>query len=518
MGLEKEIIKLNKEKGRAFSQITLEDDYIVPDTRPDVLKIIHTQGTLFFEDPKVSNQALWINGRMDFTVLYRSEDGNWKLESVTGSVPFQEKLMIDGLEEQDTINLKGHIEDLGTSIINSRKLAVRAVVDITAAAEVEVQEEIVSGLESASGYEQKIEERELLRLLYSRKDILRIRNELELPSAKPNIMDIIFRCVDLRSVEAEPKDGAIGVRGEARICILYRSEGEDAVSCYETSMPFQGTVESPATDPEDISWIETELASFEITPRDDYDGEQRVLGVELTFDIRAKVWREERIPVLEDVYSLAKVVIPKAEPASFDRLLVKNQAKLRLGEQFSIEKNEPKILQICCFSGEFIAERTSMMEDGLLVEGILKVHILYLANDEFLPVAHAESFLSVEQLVEIPEVSRNVHYEMKAGIEQLQVNLMDSSSYEIKAQLVLSVIAFAGVDFSRILSLEEKAQDMEELQNRPGLVGYVTKEGESLWDIAKSHHTTQKRIMETNQLTDTNIQPGQKLIIVKDIY
>lgn len=31
---------------------------------------------------------------------------------------------------------------------------------------------------------------------------------------------------------------------------------------------------------------------------------------------------------------------------------------------------------------------------------------------------------------------------------------------------------------------------MEQLQKRPGLVGYIAKDGDSLWSIAKENHTT----------------------------
>ncbi|MCC8168362.1 MAG: LysM peptidoglycan-binding domain-containing protein [Clostridiales bacterium] len=35
--------------------------------------------------------------------------------------------------------------------------------------------------------------------------------------------------------------------------------------------------------------------------------------------------------------------------------------------------------------------------------------------------------------------------------------------------------------------------------------------------MAKKYHTTEDRIMETNNLPDKNVTPGQKIVVVKEI-
>ncbi len=62
---------------------------------------------------------------------------------------------MDEVEERDTVNLSGDLEDLNISAINSRKLAVRALLGIHAVCEVPVEEEIVSGVENDPDIQQK---------------------------------------------------------------------------------------------------------------------------------------------------------------------------------------------------------------------------------------------------------------------------------------------------------------------------------------------------------------------------
>ncbi len=44
MDLTKKYIHMNREKGKAVTQITLDDDFNVPDMKPDLIRIILDKG------------------------------------------------------------------------------------------------------------------------------------------------------------------------------------------------------------------------------------------------------------------------------------------------------------------------------------------------------------------------------------------------------------------------------------------------------------------------------------------
>ena len=41
--------------------------------------------------------------------------------------------------------------------------------------------------------------------------------------------------------------------------------------------------------------------------------------------------------------------------------------------------------------------------------------------------------------------------------------------------------------------------------------------GDTLWKLARTFHTSVEEIMETNHLTESRIDPGDRLILVKKI-
>ena len=124
-----------------------------------------------------------------------------------------------------------------------------------------------------------------------------------------------------------------------------------------------------------------------------------------------------------------------------------------------------------------------------------------------MPIQSAREIYPFSQILEIPDMQPDVEAEMDCGLEQLSAVMMDQEHIEIKAVIQLNLMAF----------LPQKIQNIEELQNRPGLVGYIAKAGDDLWTIAKENHTTIQDILETNGWTEKNLQPGDAVLIVKQI-
>ena len=48
-------------------------------------------------------------------------------------------------------------------------------------------------------------------------------------------------------------------------------------------------------------------------------------------------------------------------------------------------------------------------------------------------------------------------------------------------------------------------------------MAYIAREGDSLWDIGKRYYVPVSQIREINELAGDEIQPGEKLLIVKGV-
>ena len=95
--------------------------------------------------------------------------------------------------------------------------------------------------------------------------------------------------------------------------------------------------------------------------------------------------------------------------------------------------------------------------------------------------------------------------------------MLDQDHVEIKAVIGLDLLAFEQEQIDNITDTREEPLDMEQLQKRPGLVGYIAKDGDSLWSIAKENHTTVEDILRDNHRTDKDLCRGEKILIVKKV-
>lgn len=102
-------------------------------------------------------------------------------------------------------------------------------------------------------------------------------------------------------------------------------------------------------------------------------------------------------------------------------------------------------------------------------------------------------------------------------MEQLSAVLLDNTQIEVKAVANLNLIAFENQKIAKITDIEVREKDLEELQKQPGIIGYIVKEGDDLWTIAKNSHTTVLQLVETNELAGEEIGRGDKLLIVKTV-
>lgn len=518
MELNQSYIRMNYEKGRAFDQITLDDDYNLPDYKPDIVKIMKDKGEVQFEEVKVSDGHIYIKGSLKFSVLYRSDQEEKKLDCLNGTMPFAETISMDGAKELDPVSLSAQIEDLSIGIINSRKLSIRTLVMLKAQIREAKEEAVATDVVGGEALERQTTQEELLQLLECKRDDFRFHEEISLASSKPNIREILWRSVQLRGVESRMKDGEIALEGELLVYVLYLGEeDEDRLQWIETTVPLSGSIQCSACEEEVLFKVTASPRSIEIEAKPDYDGELRTLSLDMVLDLDICIWKEETMQLLSDVYSLSKKIIPEYAEGILPQLVAKNYAKCKVTDRIQLGSGQENILQICACEGNVSIESIEKQASGVRVEGTLEVEIMYITTDDAMPIGTLKGLTAFEQLIEVPGATEQSEYELEAGIEQLTAVLVDNTQSEIKAVINLNLIALENRKIRRLMALEEAEPDMEELLSIPGIAGYIVKPEDSLWRIAKENHTTVSALMEMNRLSSEEIHAGDKLLIVKTV-
>ncbi|MBR5127213.1 MAG: DUF3794 domain-containing protein, partial [Roseburia sp.] len=310
--------------------------------------------------------------------------------------------------------------------------------------------------------------------------------------------------------------------GEILLSILYQEEEElDRMQWYETTLPLDCTlefgVENAASMPDVFYKILIEDVGKELEVKPDYDGEERMLVLDLQIHVYLRAWQEQTMRLLEDVYSLKQNLKPIKSEVNLERLLLKNDTLCKVTEQVELEENQERILQICSCEGKAHVDRITQQEKGIFVEGTLEIYLLYITTDDQMPVGAAYKIYPFEQLIEVPQTQMPISIEKECHMVQLSSAMIDQSHAEIKAVIGVNVLVFGKETLEQIVGIEETPIDQEELKQMPGVVGYIAKKGDTLWDIAKKYHTTVEIIMDINEKVHENLQPNEKLLIIKNL-
>ncbi len=437
---------------------------------------------------------------------------------MTGEIPFQESLAIDGANEYDTAKLKWEMEDLSIGIINSRKLSVKALVVLKAVIDEIYDEELLTGVEQEGGVQLLNQSLSAMALFLARKDTFRFKEEIMLPSNKPNIRQVLWKSVQLRGVETRLMDQQLNLKGEALVFVLYEGEEEEEhLQWMETALPFSGVIDCNGCTEDMIADVSYDISGIELEVKPDYDGEERMLHLELVLDLDIQIFTEEENQIVSDLYAVNEKLTPIYQDTIFEKLLLRNASKCKISEKMNIDKNQEPILQICASEGYAVAEKAEIVEGGIQVEGTLQATILYVTADDRMPVASMKDILPFHYLIEVPGINENCRYHLQTGIDQLTTVMTDSSQVEVKAVLSLNCIVFQQQQIKKITEVQQEPLDMEQLQESPGIIGYIAKEGDQLWDIAKENFTTISEIVKTNQLSSEQIRGGDKILIIKTV-
>lgn len=516
MELIKKNIHMNRQKGSAVSQITLDDDFIVPDAMDDVSQVLLDNGEIQIESSKIQGERIVVKGKLLFRVLYRRAEGG--LQALGGEAPFDEALNVSDLDERDYTQISWNLEDLSTGIINSRKLSIKAVITLEARVESLYDAEAAVDIETDDAEVEVLKRNiDVAAIAVRRKDTHRIKEDIQISGNKPNIESILWQEMKLRGVNCRPMDGKIHLDGELMVFIIYSGEGEHTpVQWVEESIPFSGDVELSEAEEEMIPAIAVRLLHRDIEMKPDFDGEMRELEVDAVLELDMKLYEEQNVELLSDMYSTNREMVLDTGDACFDRLLTKNVCKCKVSEQIKLQKPE-RILQICHSSGMVKLDEAEVKEDGLHIDGVLEVSLLYLTDDDTEPVGASVEMVPFHCVAEADGIDQDSVYQLNLGLEQMTAVMLGGDSVEVKAVIAADLLVLQPVCEQVITGVRVEPLDVKKLQEMPGIVGYVVQPGDSLWKIAKKFHTTVDNIMEINGLTDHAIKPGDKLILVKEI-
>lgn len=515
MDLLKRNIHMDRIRTQAVNQITLEEDVNIPDSKPDVESISLEKAEVVIEEVKPGNDMVTLRGRLHYSLLYHTQEAGSRLVSLAGDIPIDERMNLQGVQPGDTVEVEGTVEDLTVGIINSRKLSIQSMIALQAEVEELYDVEVPIGIQGEDSMEYRRIPLSLAQLAIRKNDVFRIKEEITLPSNYPNIYQILWEDISLRDMEFKVQEERLSLQGEIHLFLLYEGEGEDhPIRTHDMILPFSGTLDCHGCKEGMLPDIHYQLGQQELAVRPDLDGEERCVGMELTLEIGIRMYEEEEIELLTDIYGVTKEIGTVSSPAVLRRLLSRVMGKSKVTDHIHAAEGG-QILQLLHSEGRVMLDQQTAVEHGILLQGGLYIKALYITDSDTAPYACVEAVFPYEYTLEVPDMTAQDMGRVHVQIEQLQVTMLDSEEMDVKAVLCFDTTVFRSIPMQLIEQVTVEELDTNVLGSLPGMVIYVVKNGDNLWNIGRKYYVKVDAIREWNHLGTDELKTGQKLLIVK---
>ena len=516
MELKKEDIQILRTKSKASSQVTFDVDYNVPDVKPDIGRMIQNKGVMTVEEVRLNEGHAFLKGKLQADLLYVGEEDG-RIYSLSANLPMEETLNLDGIVNGDKMCLKWEIEDLSIHIIHSRKMNIKAVVTFFASVDELTGVRLPVSLDDETVSVQKKTMR-VLSLVIHKKDTMRLKEEITLVSNKPNIAELLWYITEVRGLDLRPEENSVKAKGELFIFALYTGDDESGtLQWIEHSIPFNGEVECSGCISEMIPNLEAAVINQTLEVKPDADGEERKLQADVVLELDMKLYREEEHDVIMDAYTPFRQYQPKGRMEMLESLLIRNFSRCRLSDRVTIRETQGKILQICHSQGEVKVDKTQVVSDGIQVDGILRLKVLYIVGNDDMPFYSAETVIPFSHIVEAQGISKDSIYYLHSELEQLSTTMADSNELEIRATIGVNVLVLQCIEEFILDKMEEAPLDQGKIRSLPGITVYIVQPEDTLWDIAKRFYTTTEEISSMNELENEEISSGMPLLLVKKV-
>ncbi len=510
MDMKKSDIVLNKTAVETGSSVVVECDIIVPDVKPDLLKILQTDAVVALNKKEVTDGGYNVGGRVDFTVLYVPESAKGVC-SLSASADFTDNenhpLAKDGM----FMDVMADVEHLEFNLINSRKINIKAVVGIDTHIMEKLPVSIPVDMEGEGVMMKKEKISGLCRVL-QKNDEIKLTDELTIPQGKPTINTLLKSDVALRNKDIKVIAGKIVAKGELSICSLYISEGDGMATFVENCMPFTEIIDAQGISEDNYNNIDFQVIKSSVNAIPDADGDLRTLDCDIKLGVSISSDEKVNEDVISDVYSTSKKLSINSNNIEVDSLKSNIDVSHTIKESVMSVEGIPPISHIYNVVAKPYISSATAQDGKIILEGVIDTYILYISQKEDSPVYNFKAEVPFSIVLDAPDASAGDKVRAKITVNHISYNLNAAGEIELRMVLAINAAAFGKNTVNVISDISEEEFDRGD---SPSIVLYFIQKGDTLWDIAKRYHTKEEYIRKLNNIDGENLTEGMQILIPK---
>lgn len=489
----------------------LKDEYLIPDTHPDVQEILSVDTKTIITNKEIVGSKVMVEGKIEYSVLYIPREDNMIIDSVVYTEKFSNYLDLDEGEHKIICEVECKVEHIDAKIMNERKISIEGIVALKWQLYKSVEFDFVKDIESAEAVE-VLRKSESINRLAANKDVELVgKSMLRVGMDKPQVEKVLNATMTLHKKEIKAGEDKVYLACYCMINILYLGADSQEIISLEDDVYLSKEEEIVGVQAEMVPTVLYEIQNSDIGLEEDDLGETRIINTEFMVKAGVKVFSDENINLIKDAYSPKFIIDLLENEYEVGVIQGIQSAESIVKDNIYIKEDDLKPEHIVNTTGNVIVNNKVISQDKVTIEGLVRVNVVYKTTDQEKAFAQVGADIPFTVVLDILGISDEMKAITRCDLESLEATL-EANTIAVKATLSIDAKVSNEVNRKFISDVIESEEEVPE--KKASIIIYIVGKGDTLWKLAKKYNTTIAELVEMNSIENPEmIMEGDKLII-----
>ena len=510
---KKKTLCLNKSSVIKKISSWIEQDIIVPDTKPDALKIVNISVIPYVSNYEVMEGKIKVTGKISYFVIYNASDEKFGTRGLYVTYPFSDILNLDDVKSNMNILIKPSLKNVIYSLPNERKIAIKSEVCFKICTKDNIKVDLVKEFEYDGKIEINKNKKIFQNIIEHKNSIIASKEDVMLPKEAEDFYELLKAKSVIINTDYKDSFNKIMVKGDIITELVYLCENQvNKVKKVSITTPFSAMIELSNISEKSKFDIKYIMEDFNIKVNSDITS-SKTLNIDYQIYVDVNMYEEEEVEYIDDFYSQTKNLDIK-----YSEKEIVTEKKM-FSKYIDIKENVSNILN----SNSYIIDNyidtnyLTVKKEGkcIVTQGNAKL-VLLIQNMENNEIETKHVDIMVNDKYELNDLVNRLDEDVENNIDITYENLsiiQSGSNLDVKFKLCMEVEAY---DKSKIMQIEKIEEQPLDVTNLDSINIYIVKAGDSIWKIAKKYKTSVDNIVKINNIENPDvIDVGQKILVIR---
>lgn len=480
----------------------VEDDCIVPDSKPDILNVISNSGIVCIYKKEILDGKIRLDGCVNTYIMYLADTQENQVRSLNANLNFTEVIDMEKAKSSMSLDTNVVLKGLECKVLNGRKIRMKAILEVESKISSNETVEYVKEINNLSDVQFLNCNFNINSLVGSGNTKVYAKDTIAIDEID-NLVEVMKTDIRITNRDTKISYNKVLIKADLQVKLIYLTE-DNRINMKESTIPIVGFIDLPNISEEHNCDVKYEINNLIVKPN---NVEEHSIYVEAEIEVRCEAYENRELQMIQDLYSpTMDLHFTKRKVKVMQKKEIRQQTCNIREQQVIPEIGSRKIYDVEVMPT--IQEQT-ILKDRIIYNGKINLNFIYASNNG---IDTKEIYVPFNFSMDFEGIQSDNNVDTVIEITMQNFVVMPDESIEIKIDLNFTAISGEDSNISIIDEVDKNAENRN--LSIYSMTIYFVKPGDTLWNIAKKFGSTVEDIARVNGIENVDIlQVGRQLFI-----